>query len=79
MDMSLLDEILTINAEEAGNIARRLAREEGIFLGISAGGNVAAALKLADREDFKGRNIVTIGCDTGERYLSTWLYQEEEK
>lgn len=79
MDMSLVDEIITMNAEEAGQTARRLAKEEGIFVGISAGANVAAARKLAAREEFKGKTIVTVGCDTGERYLSTWLYQEEDK
>ena len=77
MQTDLIDEILTVSAEEAGETARRLAREEGIFLGISGGGNVAAALRVAAREEFIGKNIVTIGCDTGERYLSTWLYQEE--
>lgn len=79
MDVDLMDEILTISAEEAGSVARRLAKEEGIFVGISAGGNVAAAMKLAAMNENKGKIIVTIGCDTGERYLSTWLYQEEEK
>lgn len=79
MDLSLANEIITISAEEAGRIARRLAKEEGIFVGISAGANVAAAMKLAARDEFAGKNIVTVGCDTGERYLSTWLFQEEEK
>jgi len=78
MDTNLVDEIVTINEEESGSTARRLAREEGIFVGISAGGNVAAALKIAARSENKGRVIVTIGCDTGERYLSTWLFQEDE-
>jgi len=78
MDTGLVDEIVTINEEESGNIARRLAKEEGIFVGISAGGNVAAALKIAARSENRGRAIVTIGCDTGERYLSTWLFQEDE-
>jgi len=78
MDTNLVDEIITINEEESGSTARRLAREEGIFVGISAGGNVAAALKIAARSENKGRVIVTIGCDTGERYLSTWLFQEDE-
>jgi len=78
MDTKLLDEIITINEEESGNTARRLAKEEGIFVGISAGGNVAAALKIAARSENKGKIIVTIGCDTGERYLSTWLFKENE-
>ena len=79
MDTSLIDEVVKISSEEAGAVSRRLAREEGIFLGVSGGANTAAALRLAAREEFRGRNIVTIACDTGERYLSTWLYQEEEK
>lgn len=78
MDINLIDEIITVSADEAGRTARILAKEEGIFLGISAGGNVAAAMKLAALNDNKGKTIVTVGCDTGERYLSTWLYQEEE-
>ncbi len=72
----LIDEILTMRHEEAGAMARRLAREEGIFCGISAGGNVAAALRVAARPEMKGKLIVTIICDTGERYLSTWLWDE---
>lgn len=79
MDVSLIDEILSISAEEAGEFARRLASEEGIFVGISSGANVAIATKLAAREQFRGGNIVTVGNDTGERYLSTWLYQNEEE
>ncbi len=77
MDTGLIDQIITIDAGEAGTISRRLAKEEGVFLGISAGGNVAAAMKLARQDRFQGKNIVTIACDTGERYLSTWLYPEE--
>ncbi|MDF1568579.1 MAG: cysteine synthase A [Spirochaetaceae bacterium] len=79
MQIDLIDEIATVTSDEAGGIARKLAKEEGIFLGISGGANVAAALRLAERDEFAGKNIVTVGCDTGERYLSTWLYQEEEK
>jgi len=78
MDTRLVDEILTINEEEAGDTARRLSKEEGIFVGISAGGNVAAALKIAAKSENRDKVIVTIGCDTGERYLSTWLFQEGE-
>ncbi len=78
LQRDLIDEVMTITEEEAGETARRVARSEGIFLGISSGANIAAALKLAERNDFAGKNIVTIGCDTGERYLSTWLFQKEE-
>lgn len=77
MDTSLIDEIITVSAEAAGEISRRLAREEGILVGISAGANVYAAMELARRDIFKGKTIVTIACDTGERYLSTWLFKKE--
>lgn len=72
----LLDEIMTIRDEEAGEMARRLAREEGILTGISAGANVAASVKVASREENAGKTIVTVLCDTGERYLSTWLFRD---
>lgn len=72
----LIDEIIQVKHEDAGEIARRLAREEGILVGISAGANVWAALEVAGRQENKGKVIVTIGCDTGERYLSTWLFEE---
>jgi len=72
----LLDEIITIPDDEAGEFSRRLAREEGILAGISAGAAVAAAVRVAAREDSPGRNIVVIIPDSGERYLSTWLFKE---
>jgi cysteine synthase A len=74
----LIDEILLVRHEDAGATARRLAREEGILAGISAGANVWAALEVARRPESEGQLIVTILCDTGERYLSTWLWNEEE-
>jgi cysteine synthase A len=77
LDRSIIDEVILASHEDAGTTARRLAREEGILVGISAGANVWASLQLAARPEFKGKTIVTIGCDTGERYLSTWLFQEE--
>ena len=77
LDMEVLDEVLTVGHEDAGRTARRLAREEGILVGISAGANVWAALEVAKRSENRGKIIVTILCDTGERYLSTWLYEEE--
>ena len=76
VDRSVIDEIMTVTSEEAGQTARRLAREEGILGGISAGANVAAALRVAARKELAGKRIVTIICDTGERYLSTWLYEQ---
>jgi cysteine synthase len=74
LDTKLVDEVLQVSAENAGETARRLAKEEGILCGISAGGNVWAALELARRPENKGKTVVTVVCDTGERYLSTWLY-----
>ncbi len=70
----LIDEIIQVRHTDAGEISRLLAREEGILAGISSGANVWAALQVAKRPENKGKTIVTIICDTGERYLSTWLF-----
>jgi cysteine synthase A len=75
-DAGVVDEVIKITEDQAGEMARRCAREEGILIGISAGGNVHAAVEYAKRPENKGKKIVTIGCDTGERYLSTWLFQQ---
>jgi len=74
----LVDEVLQVREEDAGATARRLAKEEGMLVGISAGANVWAALQVAARSDSRGKTIVTVACDTGERYLSTWLFDEPE-
>jgi cysteine synthase A len=74
----LVDEILQVREEEAGATSRRLAKEEGMLVGISAGANVWAALQVAARADSRGKTIVTVACDTGERYLSTWLFDDPE-
>ena len=79
LNRKIIDEILTVSHEDAGEIARRMAKEEGILSGISAGANVWAALEVARRPESKGKTIVTIICDTGERYLSTWLFEDETK
>ncbi len=76
LDRKIMDEIITVSNEDSGDIARRLAREEGIFAGISSGAAMWAALELAKRKDSEGKTIVVVLPDTGERYLSTWLYQE---
>ncbi len=76
LDTSLIDEVIQIDGDEAGAMSRRLAKEEGILCGISAGGNVHAAVELAKRPENEGKLIVTVICDTGERYLSTWLFEE---
>jgi cysteine synthase A len=73
--MDLVDEVVKVRHEDAGATSRRLAREEGVLVGISAGANVWAALEVAARPENKGKLIVTILCDTGERYLSTWLFE----
>ena len=72
----LIDEIIQVTHQNAGLMARRLAREEGILAGISAGAAVWAAAEVAKRPENKGKLIVTVLCDTGERYLSTWLFDE---
>jgi cysteine synthase A len=76
LNIKVVDEIIKIDDHAAGAMARRLAREEGILCGISAGGNVLAAVELAKRPENAGKLIVTVICDTGERYLSTWLFEE---
>ncbi|MGA2233520.1 MAG: cysteine synthase A [Tepidisphaeraceae bacterium] len=74
---AIVDEVIQISDDEAFAWARRLAKEEGIFGGISSGGNVAAAARVAARPENKGKLIVTIMCSFGERYLSTPLFEEE--
>jgi cysteine synthase len=75
----LVDEIIQVTNEDAGATARRLARDEGILAGISSGAATWAALQVARRPENKGKLIVVIIPDTGERYLSTWLFQEPEQ
>jgi cysteine synthase A len=72
----LIDQIVQVADVDAGVMARRLAREEGILVGISAGAAAHAAIELAGQPEHAGKTIVTILCDTGERYLSTWLFEE---
>ncbi len=79
LNLQIVDQVITVSNEDAINIARRLALEEGILAGISTGANVWAALQVAARPENKGKLIVTIGCSTGERYLSTVLADEARK
>jgi cysteine synthase A len=72
----LIDEIIRVTNEDAGMMARRLAKEEGILAGISSGAATWAALEVAGRTENKGKLIVAVLPDTGERYLSTWLFRE---
>jgi len=76
LNTKIIDEIIKVKDDDAFAMARRLAKEEGILCGISAGANVWAAVEVAKREELAGKTIVTIICDTGERYLSTPLFQE---
>ena len=74
LDTHAYDEVIVCEAEDAFEMARRLAREEGILVGISAGANVWASLEVARRPESAGKTIVTFLCDTGERYLTTPLF-----
>lgn len=77
LNRDVLDEIITVKTNEAFDTARSLAREEGLLVGISSGAAAFAATELAKRPENKGKNIVVLLPDTGERYLSTKLFQEE--
>ena len=76
LDCGLIDEIARVSAEDAGRAARRLAREEGILAGISGGAALHVALGIASRPESARKRIVVVLPDTGERYLSTWLFEE---
>lgn len=77
LDTGIIDEIIRVTAEQAGDMARRSAREEGAFVGISSGAALWAANELSGRAENKGKNIVALCPDSGERYLSTWLFAGE--
>ena len=70
LDRSVIDEILSVSDEDALETARLVAREEGVLAGISAGANISAALEIAARPEMAGRRVVTVVCDSGERYMS---------
>ena len=74
LDTAVIDEVITVDAENAGKTARAAASKEGMLIGISGGAALYAALEIAKRQDFSGKNIAVLLPDTGERYLSTWLF-----
>ena len=76
LDTHCYGEVIKVSNEDAIETARMLAKKEGLLVGISAGANVYAAMQVAKKEQFQGKTIVTILCDTGERYLSTELFSE---
>ena len=77
-DPKVVDEVIQTTHEDAGSTARRLAREEGILIGISSGAALWAAIEVAKRPDSAGKTIVVILPDNGERYLSTWLFEDPD-
>ena len=76
LNRNVIDEIIQVAHENAGDMARRIAKEEGILVGISSGAALWAALEVAKRKEAEGKVIVAILPDSGERYLSTWLFQK---
>jgi cysteine synthase A len=76
LNKAVMDEIMVVSNEDAGKVARLLAKEEGILVGISSGAAMWAALEVAKRKESEGKTIVVVFPDSGERYLSTWLFQE---
>ncbi|DAB29628.1 MAG TPA: cysteine synthase A [Sulfurimonas sp. UBA12504] len=76
LDTTLYSEVIKVSNEDAIATAKMLARKEGLLVGISAGANVWATMQVASRKEFQGKTLVTILCDTGERYLSTALFSE---
>ncbi|MCK4887428.1 MAG: cysteine synthase A [Planctomycetes bacterium] len=75
LDCEIIDEIIKVSNDNAINTARDMACREGILVGISSGANVWAAIEVSKRPENKGKTIVTFGCDTGERYISTEMYE----
>ena len=75
-DASVVDEVIQVSADDAGRTARGLASKEGILAGITSGAALYAALTLSRRPEYKGKRIVALLPDTGERYLSTWLFAD---
>jgi len=79
LHLDIVDEVITVSNDDAFAMARRICKEEGMLVGISTGANVHVALEVAKRPENKGKLIVTIGCSTGERYLTTALAEEARR
>lgn len=75
LDTNIIDEVIKIDDSSSFEMARRVAKEEGLLVGISSGANVTAAFEIASREENRGKVIVTVLCDTAERYMSTELFE----
>ena len=75
LNVDIIDEIIKVTNEDAFETARQLAAQEGILSGISGGANVWAAVQISQRDESRGKTIVTFICDTGERYISTNMYE----
>ena len=78
LNREIIDEVMAIGWEDAGVAARACAKSEGILIGISGGAALFAALELAKRTDYQGKRIVVLLPDSGERYLSSWLFEDEK-
>lgn len=76
LNMAIIDEVMPVKAEDAGNTSRELAKQEGILVGISSGAALFATLTVANRAENTGKRIVALMPDSGERYLSTWLFDD---
>jgi cysteine synthase A len=79
LHLDIVDEVITVSNDDAFAMARRICKEEGMLVGISTGANVHVALEVAKRPENKGKLIVTVGCSTGERYLTTALADEARR
>lgn len=76
LNTKIIDEVITVSSDDAGKVARLAAKTEGLLVGISSGAALHAALELSRRKDFENKRIVVLLPDSGERYLSTWLFEE---
>ena len=75
LDRKLIDRVVTVSAEKAGEVARECAKSEGLLIGISSGAALAAALEMSRQPEWRGKTLVVLLPDSGERYLSTWLFE----